>query len=242
MAPGGSTDGGRSTLSPEPSPARSSSEPGRERAARPRRPAARLRGRGDGAAACPANWSTAGKLTRYQADAVLGRRFGDLRMGNYEILDRLGAGGMGTVFKARHRRMKRVVALKVLSREVAGAGAVRRPVPARGRDDRPADPPEHRDGVRRRRGRGRAVPGDGVRQRPGPGVRGGQQRAAAGGRRGRPHPPGGPRAGVRPRPGDRPPGHQAGEPPPRRGRGGQGRRPRAGPAQRAGRRHGAAPR
>jgi serine/threonine-protein kinase len=60
-----------------------------------------------------------GKLTGYQADALLGRRFGDLRMGNYDILDRLGAGGMGTVFKARHRRMKRVVALKVLTREVA---------------------------------------------------------------------------------------------------------------------------
>src|SRR4051812_31539297 len=62
-----------------------------------------------------------GKLTRFQADAVLGRRFADLRVGTYEILDRLGAGGMGTVFKARHRRMKRVVALKVLSREVAAA-------------------------------------------------------------------------------------------------------------------------
>jgi serine/threonine protein kinase len=61
----------------------------------------------------------AGKLTWYQADAILDRKFGDLRIGNYEILDRLGAGGMGTVFKARHRRMKRVVALKVLSREVA---------------------------------------------------------------------------------------------------------------------------
>src|ERR671912_513972 len=64
----------------------------------------------------------AGKLTGYQADALLGRRFGDLSMGNYDILDRLGAGGMGTVFKARHRRMKRVVALKVLSREVAASG------------------------------------------------------------------------------------------------------------------------
>ncbi|HVK11717.1 MAG TPA: serine/threonine-protein kinase [Gemmataceae bacterium] len=61
----------------------------------------------------------AGKLTWYQADAILDRKFADLRIGNYEILDRLGAGGMGTVFKARHRRMKRVVALKVLSKEVA---------------------------------------------------------------------------------------------------------------------------
>jgi serine/threonine protein kinase len=61
----------------------------------------------------------AGKLTGFQADAVLAGRPGDLLMGNYEILDRLGAGGMGTVFKARHRRMKRVVALKLLSREVA---------------------------------------------------------------------------------------------------------------------------
>ena len=60
-----------------------------------------------------------GKLTMYQAEAILDRKFADLRIGNYEILNRLGAGGMGTVFKARHRRMKRVVALKVLSKEVA---------------------------------------------------------------------------------------------------------------------------
>jgi len=64
----------------------------------------------------------AGKLTAYQADAVLNRRFNDLRVGNYEIMAKLGAGGMGTVYKARHRRMKRIVALKVLSREVATSG------------------------------------------------------------------------------------------------------------------------
>jgi serine/threonine protein kinase/DNA-binding NarL/FixJ family response regulator len=62
---------------------------------------------------------TAGKLTSFQAEAVRERRFEELVIGNYQVLDRLGAGGMGTVFKARHRRMKRVVAIKVLSRKVA---------------------------------------------------------------------------------------------------------------------------
>ena len=61
---------------------------------------------------------TAGKLTRFQADAVRERRFEELVIGNYQVLDRLGAGAMGTVYKARHRRMKRVVAIKVLSRSV----------------------------------------------------------------------------------------------------------------------------
>src|SRR5262245_4801985 len=55
-----------------------------------------------------------GKLTRYQAD-LLGRGGkGGLVMGNYVILEKLGQGGMGTVFKAKHRRMNRLVALKVL--------------------------------------------------------------------------------------------------------------------------------
>ena len=60
----------------------------------------------------------AGKLTRFQADAVRERRFEELILGNYQVLDRLGAGAMGTVYKARHRRMRRVVAIKVLSRSV----------------------------------------------------------------------------------------------------------------------------
>src|SRR5262249_50600991 len=58
-------------------------------------------------------------LTAFQAAAVKDRQFEALVIGNYVILDRLGAGGMGTVFKARHRRMKRVVAIKVLSKQVA---------------------------------------------------------------------------------------------------------------------------
>ena len=35
-------------------------------------------------------------------------------MGNYVVLDKLGQGGMGEVFQARHRRMDRVVALKIM--------------------------------------------------------------------------------------------------------------------------------
>jgi len=54
-----------------------------------------------------------GKLTRFQAQAVYQGQTRGLVMGNYVLLDRLGQGGMGMVYKARHRRMARVVALKV---------------------------------------------------------------------------------------------------------------------------------
>jgi CheY-like chemotaxis protein/tRNA A-37 threonylcarbamoyl transferase component Bud32 len=63
----------------------------------------------------------AGKLTPFQIAGVRERRFEELVIGNYQVLDRLGAGGMGTVYKARHRLMKREVAIKVLSRTVAQA-------------------------------------------------------------------------------------------------------------------------
>ena len=53
-------------------------------------------------------------LTNYQASRIgAGKRFG-LMFGNYRVLDRLGAGGMGIVFKAQHVRMRRPVAIKVL--------------------------------------------------------------------------------------------------------------------------------
>jgi tRNA A-37 threonylcarbamoyl transferase component Bud32/Leucine-rich repeat (LRR) protein len=54
------------------------------------------------------------KLTPYQAELLARGGKGGLVMGNYIILEKIGQGGMGTVFRARHRRMNRVVALKVL--------------------------------------------------------------------------------------------------------------------------------
>jgi serine/threonine protein kinase len=69
----------------------------------------------------------AGKLTPYQAGAVVQGKARGLVIGRYLVLDRLGVGGMGVVFRARHRQTRQVVALKILppsfSRE---ADAVRR--------------------------------------------------------------------------------------------------------------------
>jgi len=55
------------------------------------------------------------KLTPHQAAAIYQGKHQSLVYGNYVVLDKLGQGGMGMVFKAEHRRMKRIVALKVMS-------------------------------------------------------------------------------------------------------------------------------
>lgn len=62
-----------------------------------------------------------GALTPFQAQAVREGRAAELQMGNYIVLDKLGAGGMGAVYKARDRRMKRMAALKVLKKELVGS-------------------------------------------------------------------------------------------------------------------------
>jgi serine/threonine protein kinase len=56
----------------------------------------------------------AGLLSVFQADAIYRGRPHNLVLGEYVLLDKIGEGGMGKVFKAVHRRMDRQVALKIL--------------------------------------------------------------------------------------------------------------------------------
>jgi serine/threonine protein kinase len=59
------------------------------------------------------NW-----LTPYQVNQVLIGRAQDLVLGPYQLLERLGEGGVGQVFKAQHTGTGRIVALKVIRKDL----------------------------------------------------------------------------------------------------------------------------
>jgi serine/threonine protein kinase len=70
---------------------------------------------------------TRGWLTKYQAKQLLLGHGSELTLGAYRLLERLGSGGMGQVFKALHVPMNRYVALKIVRPElVADAKTLKR--------------------------------------------------------------------------------------------------------------------
>jgi len=66
-------------------------------------------------------------LTPYQVNQLLMGKGQQLLLGSYVLIDRLGEGGMGEVFRARHWKMDRVVAIKLIRKErLANETAVKR--------------------------------------------------------------------------------------------------------------------
>ena len=159
----------------------------------------------------PAFWCSEKKLTRYQAGALLQGKARGLLIGQYLVLDKLGVGGGGVVFKARAPAVGAGCRPEDSPPVIRARARGRPPVPSRVSDRQPLEPSEPRRGDRGERGPGRPLPDDGVyprlRPRP-PGVAwrpdGDQVGPAL-------RYPGGPRAGGRPCAGRHPPRYQAGQ-------------------------------
>ncbi len=72
-------------------------------------------------------------LTRFQVDRLLTGRTDGFHIGPYSILDYVGKSATGRVYKARHRTMNRLVAIKILATEQTATEEVRAGIRAEAR-------------------------------------------------------------------------------------------------------------
>lgn len=66
------------------------------------------------------------RVTTFQSKVILGGKGKTLRFGPFVLMKLLGKGGMGTVYQAKHRENKRIVAVKVMSEKASSQNNLRR--------------------------------------------------------------------------------------------------------------------
>src|SRR5262249_46787964 len=66
-----------------------------------------------------------GLLTNFQSEQLMQGKWRRFAIGKYKVLERLGSGGMGSVFLCEHKFMRRRVAVKVLPTAKAAAPSSR---------------------------------------------------------------------------------------------------------------------
>ena len=67
-----------------------------------------------------------------------------MRLGSFDILESIGAGGMGEVYRARDTKLERDVAIKILPDAVRARSRAAGPLRARSPHARLAEPSQHR--------------------------------------------------------------------------------------------------
>jgi serine/threonine protein kinase len=83
------------------------------------------------------------------------------RLGPYEVVARIGAGGMGEVYRARDTRLDRIVAIKVLPEHLARDSERRQRFEREAKALAGPESSPYLRGLRRRHPGGDRLPGDG---------------------------------------------------------------------------------